>query len=71
MASRKQKRILIKISDFATEDFDKGAGEFGISENIVKPDMKRAFAWTGHYARNTLNRQTQKKWEYYSRPLLF
>ena len=66
-----QKRITLRISDFAKEDFDKGAGEFGISENIVKPDMERAFAWAGLYARNTLKSETQKEWEDARRPVLF
>ena len=45
-----QKRITLKIPAFAKHDFDKEAGPFGISENIVKPDMERAFAWARFYA---------------------
>jgi hypothetical protein len=66
-----QKAITTKIPIYAKHDFDKEAGPFGISENIVKPDMERAFAWAGFYARNTLNSETQKEWENVSRPVLF
>ena len=53
----------VKIPAFAKHDFDKHAGNFGISEKMVKPDMERAFAWAGFYARNTLNSENQKEWE--------
>lgn len=64
-----QKMIVMAITEFTKKDFDKGSPIAGITATIVKPDMERAWAWTELYAR--LNRQTQKKWEDYGRPLLF
>ena len=37
-----QKRISMKMPAFAKQDFDQETGSFGISENIVKPDMEIA-----------------------------
>ena len=68
-----QNTITLKIPSFARKDFHKHAGQFGwtISENMVRQDMDRAFAWAGFYARNTLKSETQKEWEDAHRPVLF
>jgi hypothetical protein len=68
-----QRAITFKIPSFAKTDFRKDAGPFGwtISENMVRQDMDRAFAWTGLYARNTLKPEIQKDWDDFRRPVLF